>query len=180
MARKFVTATMRVLCGGRIAEQRKTDDSSSGAAMDIQQATQLARHMILEWGMSERLGFVRYGGAEKSEMFIAEREYSDETARIIDEEIKRLIDEAYSDAQRLLGEKWEAVVAVAEALLKYETLQGEEVHRLIRGERLDKPTVAELLEAEAAKPAVTKPPAQAAKDDQPGEEPTGDVMPSPA
>lgn len=180
MARKFVTATMRVLCGGRIAEQRKTDDSSSGAAMDIQQATQFARHMILEWGMSERLGFVRYGGAEKSEMFIAEREYSDETARIIDEEIKRLIDEAYSDAQRLLEEKWEAVVAVAEALLKYETLQGEEVHRLLRGERLDKPTVAELLEAEASKPAVTKPPAQAAKDDQPGEEPTGDVMPSPA
>ena len=64
--------------------------------------------------------------------------------------------------------------------LKYETLQGEEVKRLIRGERLDKPTVAELLEAEAAKPAQNIPPAQPAKDDQPGEEPTGDVMPSPA
>ncbi len=180
LARRYLLATMRVLCGGRIAEQRKTDDVSSGAAMDIQQATQFARHMILEWGMSERLGFVYYGGSESRDVFIAEREYSDDTARIIDEEIKRLIDEAYADAERLLGKEWKNVAAVAEALLKYETLQGEEVQRLIRGERLDKPTVAELLEAEAAKPVETKTPAKVAKDDEPGQEPTGDVMPSPA
>ena len=180
LARRYLLATMRVLCGGRIAEQRKTDDVSSGAAMDIQQATQFARHMILEWGMSERLGFVYYGGSESRDVFIAEREYSEDTARIIDEEIKRLIDEAYADAERLLGKEWDNVAAVAEALLKYETLQGEEVQRLIRGERLDKPTVAELLEAEAAKPVETKTPAKVAKDDEPGQEPTGDVMPSPA
>ena len=180
LARRYLLATMRVLCGGRIAEQRKTDDVSSGAAMDIQQATQFARHMILEWGMSERLGFVYYGGSESRDVFIAEREYSDGTARIIDEEIKRLIDEAYADAERLLGKEWKNVAAVAEALLKYETLQGEEVQRLIRGERLDKPTVAELLEAEAAKPVEAKTPAKVAKDDEPGQEPTGDVMPSPA
>ncbi|MEE9130732.1 MAG: ATP-dependent zinc metalloprotease FtsH [Phycisphaerales bacterium] len=180
LARRYLLATMRVLCGGRIAEQRKTDDVSSGAAMDIQQATQFARHMILEWGMSERLGFVHYGGGESRDVFIAEREYSDDTARIIDEEIKRLIDEAYADAERLLGKEWDKVTAVAEALLKYETLQGEEVLRLIRGERLDKPTVAELLENEAAKPVQTKTPAKVAKDDEPGQEPTGDVMPSPA
>ncbi len=180
LARRYLLATMRVLCGGRIAEQRKTDDVSSGAAMDIQQATQFARHMILEWGMSERLGFVHYGGGESRDVFIAEREYSDDTARIIDEEIKRLIDEAYADAERLLGKEWDKVTAVAEALLKYETLQGEEVQRLIRGERLDKPTVAELLENEAAKPVQTKTPAKVAKDDEPGQEPTGDVMPSPA
>ncbi|MCH8316668.1 MAG: hypothetical protein IIA64_11910, partial [Planctomycetes bacterium] len=180
LARRYLLATMRVLCGGRIAEQRKTDDVSSGAAMDIQQATQFARHMILEWGMSERLGFVYYGGSESRDVFIAEREYSEDTARIIDEEIKRLIDEAYADAERLLGKEWDNVAAVAEALLKYETLQGEEVQRLIRGERLDKLTVAELLEAEAAKPVETKTPAKVAKDDEPGQEPTGDVMPSPA
>ena len=130
--------------------------------------------------MSERLGFVYYGGSESRDVFIAEREYSDKTARIIDEEIKRLIDEAYADAERLLGKEWDNVAAVAEALLKYETLQGEEVQRLLRGERLDKPTVAELLEAEAAKPVETKTPAKVAKDDEPGQEPTGDVMPSPA
>ncbi|MCH8211260.1 MAG: ATP-dependent zinc metalloprotease FtsH, partial [Planctomycetes bacterium] len=177
---KFLQATMRVLCGGRIAEQRKTKDISSGAGMDIQMATRYARHMILEWGMSERLGFVYYGGSESRDVFIAEREYSDGTARIIDEEIKRLIDEAYADAERLIGKEWKNVAAVAEALLKYETLQGEEVQRLIRGERLDKPTVAELLEAEAAKPVEAKTPAKVAKDDEPGQEPTGDVMPSPA
>ena len=83
---KYLLDTLQVLCGGRIAEKRKTGDVSSGAAMDIQQATQFARHMILEWGMSERLGFVHYSGTDNRETFIPEREYSEETARIIDEE----------------------------------------------------------------------------------------------
>jgi cell division protease FtsH len=140
---------MRVLCGGRIAEQRKTDDISSGAAMDIQMVTQYARHMILEWGMSERLGFVNYAGADTREMFIPEKDYSDDTARVIDEEVKTLIDSAYSEAQRLLDQNWDKCVSIAEALLKYETLQGEDVKRLMRGENLGKPTVSELLQAAA-------------------------------
>ena len=98
--RRYLRDTMQVLCGGRIAEKRKTGDISSGAAMDIEQATQFARHMILEWGMSERLGFVYYGGSESRDVFIAEREYSDDTARIIDEEIKRIIEEAEAKARR--------------------------------------------------------------------------------
>ena len=184
-ARKFLLATMRVLCGGRIAEQRKTNDISSGAAMDIQQVTQFAKLMILDWGMSDRLGFVNYSGSESArETFLPEREYSDDTARTIDEEVKRLIDEAYSESTRILDENWDKVVAVAEALLKYETLQGDEVHRLLAGERLDKPTVAELLEAEAAKSAAAPPPPETASttdDDKSGEEPaSGDVLPSPA
>ena len=88
--------TLQVLCGGRIAEERKTGDISSGASMDIQQATQFARHMILEWGMSKRLGFVGYAGTDTRDAFIPEREYSEETARIVDEEVKQLIDDAYS------------------------------------------------------------------------------------
>lgn len=180
MGRKFLLATMRVLCGGRIAEQRKTNDISSGAAMDIKQSTQFARHMILEWGMSEKLGFVNYGGSDNHEMFMPEREYSEETARIIDEEVKRIIDDAYADAKRMITEGWDQIVAVAEALLVYETLQADEVKLLIRGERLDKPTVAQLLEAEAAKPTDTKPPVEPAKEDTRGDEATGDVMPSPA
>ena len=80
----------------------------------------------------------------------------------------------------MISEKWEQVVAVAEALLVYETLQAAEVKLLIRGERLDKPTVAQLLEQEAAKTKDTKPSAKAAQEDHPGDEPTGDVMPSPA
>src|SRR5204862_7457218 len=100
--RKYLLATMRVLCGGRIAEERKTADISSGAAMDIQMGNQYARHMILEWGMSEKLGFVNYAGSDTRETFIPEKDYSDETARIIDEEVKALIDQAYADAQLLL------------------------------------------------------------------------------
>lgn len=85
-------------------------------------------------------------------MFQADRDYSPETARLIDEEIRRLVDEAYTDADRLLTENWETVTAVAEALLKYETLLSDEVHRIIRGEPLNKPTVADLLTAGPARP----------------------------
>ncbi|HHN78233.1 MAG TPA: ATP-dependent zinc metalloprotease FtsH [Phycisphaerales bacterium] len=142
---KWLRATMRVLCGGRIAEQRAMDDVSSGASQDIAQITQLARLMVLDWGMSKRLGFVKYSGEDTREMFLPERDYSDETARLIDEEVRTLVDEAYDDAERMLSENWDKVVAVAEALLKYETLSSDEVHRLIRGEPINRPTVVDLL-----------------------------------
>ncbi|MCB9844868.1 MAG: ATP-dependent zinc metalloprotease FtsH [Phycisphaeraceae bacterium] len=146
---KWLRATMRTLCGGRIAEQRATGDVSSGAAMDISQVTRLARVMIEQWGMSERLGFVRYGGDDDDDHIIAQRSFSEETARIIDEEVRRLVDEAYADAERMLNEHWDKVERVAQALLKYETLSGEDVERIVRGETLDRPTVSDLLAAEA-------------------------------
>jgi cell division protease FtsH len=178
-SRKYLSATMRVLCGGRIAEERKTGDVSSGASMDIRMATSYARAMILDWGMSERLGFVNYSGADTREQFIPEKDYSPETARIIDEEIRRMIDEAYADAERMIDEHWDKVVAIAEALLKHETLQKDDVDRLMRGERIDKPTVAELLATEAAKPAkpLTPPPPRPDADPDAG---LGGVMPRPA
>jgi len=177
---RYLTATMRVLCGGRIAEQRQTGDSSSGAAADIQMVTRYAKGMVLEWGMSERLGFVKYSQDEQQDHLVAEKEYSEETARIIDEEIKRLIDEAYTDAERMLDEHWEKVVSIAEALLKYETLTGEDIKRIMAGERLDKPTVAELLENEAKKKPAQQQPQQSRPDEDTGEEPSGGVVPSPA
>ena len=142
---KWLRATMRVLCGGRIAEAKAMEDVSSGAAQDIAQITQLARLMVLDWGMSDKLGFIKYTGEDSKEMFMADRDYSDETAKAIDEEVRRIVDEAYGDAQRMLEEHWDRVIAVAEALLKHETLVGDDVHRLIRGETLNKPTVADLL-----------------------------------
>jgi cell division protease FtsH len=175
---KYLLATMRVLCGGRIAEQRQTNDVSSGAAMDIQMVTQYARHMILEWGMSERLGFVNYAGSDTRETFIPEKEYSDETAKLIDDEIRRLIDEAFRDAKAMIDANWDKVDQVAQALLKYETLQGDEVRRIMNGERLDKPTVAELLSQEAAK--TTSPAAKPRPEDDVDGEPAGGVLPSPA
>ncbi|MFO0874711.1 MAG: ATP-dependent zinc metalloprotease FtsH [Phycisphaerales bacterium] len=175
--RKWLLATMRVLCGGRIAEERKTADISSGAAQDIKMATSCARHMVLEWGMSERLGFVHYAGEDTRDTFIPDKDYSQDTAKVIDEEIRGLIDSAYAEARQMIEANWEKVTAVAEALLKFETLQREDVDRLLRGERLDKPTVAELLGAEMAKPARPARPAPSVK---PDDEPGPGIIPSPA
>jgi cell division protease FtsH len=146
---KWLKATMRMACGGRIAEEKAMGDASSGAMSDIAQVTAFARAMVLEWGMSEKLGFIRYAGVDTREQFVPEKEYSDETAHLIDEEIKRIVGEAYEDARRLLDANWDKVVAVAEALIKYETLSAEEVKKLMRGEPLGKPTVSDLLAAEA-------------------------------
>jgi cell division protease FtsH len=155
-----------------------TGDETSGAVQDIMQATRLARTMILDWGMSEKLGFVRYAPIDQREMYMGEREFSEETAQLIDREVRRFIDEAYQDAERILEANWEKVVAVAEALLKYETLTDDEVARLMRGEQLHKPSVAELLAAEEpdSKPTGKKP---RGRDEGP-EIPPGSVVPSPA
>ncbi|MEQ8769399.1 MAG: ATP-dependent zinc metalloprotease FtsH [Phycisphaerales bacterium] len=173
---KWLLATLRVVCGGRIAEAKAMNDVSSGAAQDIMQATQLARMMVLDWGMSERLGFIKYSGVDTREMSLGDREYSEDTARVIDQEIRRLVDEAYSSAQSLLTENWDKVEAVAQALLKYETLSADEVHTLMRGESLGKPTVADLLAAD--KPAKKVAPSTPSGDAEP-DLPDG-AAPSPA
>lgn len=177
--RKYIEATMRVLCAGRIAEKKKTDDVSSGAAMDIRMLTNYARRMILDWGMSSRLGFVNYSGDENRESLMADKDYSDETARIIDEEVKRLGDEAYADAERILESNWDNVVAISEALLQYETLQKDDIDRIMRGEVLEKATVADLLNEEARKSDKTPPPEPPRSDDKPDEDLSG-IMPHPA
>ncbi|MBL8745423.1 MAG: hypothetical protein JNK58_03605 [Phycisphaerae bacterium] len=174
---KWLRATMRVVCGGRIAEERKTGDVSSGAAMDITMLTQLARHMVLEWGMSEKLGFVRYAGVDNREMFIPEREYSEETARMVDEEIRRMASDAFADAERLINENWEKIELVASALLKHETLTVQEVEKLMRGEPLSKPSVSDLLAAESAKIRPPTPPAAAGNT---GSEMGPGLLPTPA
>jgi len=179
--RKYIEATLRVLCAGRIAEQRMTDDVSSGAAMDIQMATTFARHMILDWGMSERLGFVRYAPDDGEESLLIDKDYSPETARIIDEEVKAIIDAAYADATRLIDEHWETVTAIAEALLKYETLQSSEVAILMDGGRIDRPTVSDLLDVESGEATTndtTSPSSTQAPSDH-GDEGEG-FVPSPA
>ncbi len=148
---KWLQATMRIVCGGRIAEEKAMGDVSSGAQQDILQVTNIARAMILEWGMSEKLGFVRYAASDTKESFMADKDYSEETARLIDEEVRRLVDIAFTDAKRLLEENWEKVVAVAEALLKYETLSGDDVEKIMAGQALARPTVTEMLVAQAQK-----------------------------
>jgi cell division protease FtsH len=172
---KFLEATLKVACGGRIAEEMKTGDVSNGASADIRMVSRMARAMVTEWGMSPRVGFVAHAHDENESPF-AERDYSEETSRIIDEEVKRIVDTAYDGATKLLNQNWDKVVAVAEALLRHETLLADDVDKLTKGQRLSKPTVADLLAAEADKtpPRKVTPPT-----DEPGED-LGGMMPSPA
>jgi cell division protease FtsH len=172
-SRKWLSATMRVLCGGRIAEERKTGDISSGAAMDIQMLTGMAKAMVLQWGMSDRVGFVRYTGVDNREMYMPDKEYSEETGRVIDEEIRRMSTEAYNDAKRVLDANWDKVEAVSMALLKHETLTVEEVKRLMEGKPLGKPSVSELLEAEAKRKQALPPAVSSPEETKQGPDATG-------
>jgi cell division protease FtsH len=105
--------------------------------------------------MSAKLGFVNYSGEDTRDSFIPDKDYSDETAKVIDEETRRIVDEAYADAERMLFDNWDKVEAVAQALLKYENLTADEVHSIMRGEPIGRSTVAELLAAEPPTPTST-------------------------
>jgi cell division protease FtsH len=148
----YLTATIMVTFGGRIAEDMFFKEISSGAGMDIRQATGIARKMVMEFGMNEELGFIYYGDGESGSPFegLGQREYSESTAQRIDTEIKKLIDKLYAETEKLMASNREKIVEIAEALLKYETLTGDEVHTLIRGESLDKPSISDLLDADDA------------------------------
>ena len=128
-----------MLFGGREAEILTfgPEKVTTGAAGDIQMATSLARSMVMEWGMSERLGRVRYRSNEQ-EVFLGHSvtqssNMSDETAKIIDEEVRKLIEHGESEARRLITENREQFIAIAEALLEYETLTGDEIRGLLAG-----------------------------------------------
>jgi cell division protease FtsH len=133
--KKEALANLIVTMGGRIAEAFHSDDVSNGASGDIRQATSLARHMVCEWGMSDQLGMVEYGEGD-TPVFLARdmaksRNYSEETARVIDSEIKRFIDDAYATAERILNEGRDKVELIAKALLEFETLDASHLRDLI-------------------------------------------------
>ncbi|MBI4717418.1 MAG: ATP-dependent zinc metalloprotease FtsH [Planctomycetes bacterium] len=153
--KKYLLATMRVLFGGRIAEQVFFNEVSSGASSDIKQATDIARRMVREWGMGEDTGFIYYGDEEsRGSLFDlgAGRDYSDKTAETLDVEIKRILDGAFQESLRIINENREKVEAIAQALLRFETLSGEEVNALIRGESLERSSVSDLLDSADAAP----------------------------
>ncbi len=138
--RKWCEARLAVLFGGRESEiiLGGPDNVTNGATGDIQMATQLARAMVTEWGMSEKLGRVRYNGNEQ-EIFLGHsvtqtKNLSDQTAKLIDEEIRQLIADGEATARRILSEKINELHAVAKALLEFETLSGAEVEAVMRGE----------------------------------------------
>ncbi|KKS38486.1 MAG: ATP-dependent zinc metalloprotease FtsH [Parcubacteria group bacterium GW2011_GWA2_42_14] len=132
---KYLKNRLAVLMGGRVAEEIKFKDKSTGAGNDIGVATELSRKMVCEWGMSDKLGPITFG--KKQELVFLGREvgreqnYSHEVAKAIDEEIKFFITEAYQRAGKVISEKWTELERLAAKLLEAETLTGEEVKAIL-------------------------------------------------
>jgi cell division protease FtsH len=134
--RKEMLDIIAVTMAGRIAEEIVSDDISSGAMGDIQQATQMARAMVTQWGMSDKLGMVQYG--ENNEYVFLGREmarskdYSENTAQDIDNEVKRIIDNAFKVAREIIDSNRDKLEMIANALLEFETLEGSQVEDIGR------------------------------------------------
>ncbi len=150
--RKYCKAMLGVMFGGRVAEELACEDISSGAQNDIAQATEIARKMVVDWGMSDKLGPVRYAGDDQKRMnFDMTSAYSDKTSELIDAEVRAFIDEAHGTAVNILQERRDVLERLAKALTKYETLTADEVRQVVEGRTLDKPTVGDLLEREQSR-----------------------------
>jgi cell division protease FtsH len=140
-----MTSRLAVMMGGRVAEELHfgKDKITSGASSDISAATRLARMMVTRWGYSDELGLVAYGD-NNDEVFLGmqvnrTQNVAEATAQKIDAEVKRLVDEGYKKAKQILTEKAEDHKRLSEALLEYESLSGEEITKVLRGEKLDRP-----------------------------------------
>src|SRR3546814_372975 len=138
-------AKLAMMFGGRVAEELifGKDRVTTGAGNDIKEATNLARRMITEYGFSEKLGPLRYEDNQE-EVFLGHsvsqhKNVSDATAKVIDEEIRALIDAGERDARRVLGEGIEELHILAHGLLEYETLSGQAVEHLLNGRPIDRP-----------------------------------------
>ncbi len=132
-----------VAMGGRVAEDIVFGDVTSGASGDIRMATGMARKMVCEWGMSDKLGMVEYGEHEDY-VFLGRdiskaRDYSESTAQIIDAEVKELIDNAYARARKILTENRQKLDAIAKALIEYETLDGRQIRDIIEHGEMKNP-----------------------------------------
>jgi cell division protease FtsH len=143
MSREFALNQIAVMMGGRIAEEIVFNQITTGAGNDIEVATDLARKMVCEWGMSERLGPLAFGKKEE-QIFLGReiathQDYSEQTAIEIDNEVRRMVTEQYARAREILLAAREKLDRLAVALLEHETLDGADVDRAINGETIDRP-----------------------------------------
>lgn len=138
--KEFIEGQIAILMGGRCAEKMFLDVETTGAANDIEIATERARKMVTEWGMSDTMGPLAFGKKEE-QIFLGReiaqhRDYSEDTAIRIDKEVKRIADEGYSRAWNILEENRESLIRLADALLEYETLDSCDIEALIKGQPL--------------------------------------------
>jgi cell division protease FtsH len=182
MSYKWMVSRLAIMMGGRVAEEIKfgKENITSGASSDIEQATKLARAMVTQWGFSDQLGRVAYG-ENQQEVFLGhsvaqQKNVSEATAQKIDIEIRRLIDEAYDSATKILTKKKKDWEALAQGLLEYETLSGVEIADLIAGKKPNRDSGDDAPPSRGS----AVPAAGAAKKKRGGEEPdTGGMEPQP-
>lgn len=139
-SRSYWIDQLAVFFGGRVAEELVFNDMNTGASNDIERATEIARRMVCEWGMSDKLGPIHYAGKEE-QLFLGRemskpREHSESTQVLIDQEVRLILDNAYHQARKILSDNIEALRRVALAVLERETLDGEEIDLLIAGNTL--------------------------------------------
>ncbi len=138
--REYIEGRLAILMGGRAAEELIFNELTTGAGNDIEQATKIARKMVCEWGMSDVLGPMTFG-KKNEEIFLgreiqSHRDYSEATARMIDEEGVRIVRKAQGNAQRVLKDNIEQLHNLSKALLKHETINGDEVQAVMDGKQI--------------------------------------------
>jgi cell division protease FtsH len=126
---------LAILMGGRVAEELVLKEMTTGAGNDIERATDLARKMVCEWGMSEKMGPLTFG-KQNEQVFLgremgSQRDFSDQIAMEIDQEVRRLVTENYERAKRLLTENMSSLKRLAEALLEKEVLDGSDIDNIL-------------------------------------------------
>jgi len=139
-SRKYIEGRLAILMGGRAAEELIFNELTTGAGNDIEQATQIARKMVCEWGMSDVLGPMTFG-KKNEEIFLgreiqSHRDYSEATARMIDEEVVRIVRKAQSTAQQVLKDNMNHLHNLSKALLEHETIDGDEVLIVLEGKQI--------------------------------------------
>ncbi|MBE0701971.1 MAG: ATP-dependent zinc metalloprotease FtsH, partial [Afipia sp.] len=149
MSLEQMTSRLAIMMGGRVAEEMifGRNKVTSGASSDIDQATRLARMMVTRWGLSDELGTVAYG-ENNDEVFLGmqvnrQQNVSEATAQKIDSEVKRLVEEGYNEATRILTEKRDDLETLAKGLLEFETLSGDEITDLLNGKKPNRESVLE-------------------------------------
>ena len=138
--RDYVEGRLGILMGGRSAEMLIFNQMTTGAGNDIEQATEIARKMVVEWGMSDLLGPMTFG-KKNEEIFLgreiqSHRDYSDVTARMIDEEISRIVRDAQRISEEILRKDIDLLISLAKELLKYETVTSDDLDKIIKGQKL--------------------------------------------
>ena len=181
MSLEQMTSRLAIMMGGRVAEEMifGKEKVTSGASSDIEQATRLARMMVTRWGLSDELGTVSYG-ENQEEVFLGhsvsrQQNVSEQTAQKIDSEIRRYVESGLSEARRILTEYSDELEKLAQGLLEYETLSGDEIRNLLAG----KPPVRETPEESASSKGSAVPVTKSKPKGSPGGEPEGGMAPQP-